>query len=229
VDASAPLDGSPNPADRTTEQQILAAALEVFAKKGYHGSSIREIALVAGVSVPGLYHHFVSKRDLLERIMDDTMDRLIVTTLRAREAAGDDPVDRLGALVAAHVRFHIDFQSESFVGNTELRSLVSPGRERILRKRDRQRAIFDAAIDAGREAGVFTTAFPIETGRALVAMCTAVATWYRKDRELKPDEIVSRYRRLALQLVGCNAERLAGRAEPAGRDMSIERGDEGEY
>jgi AcrR family transcriptional regulator len=223
VDAADPVDG--HVGRSRSERHILGAAVEVFAAKGYHGSTIREVALRAGVSVSGLYHHFPSKRDLLERIMDDTMDRLIASTLEALKVAGDDPVERLGAIVAAHVRFHIDFQSESFVGNTELRSLVSPGRERILRKRDRQRALFDTAVDAGRAEGVFTTAFPIETARALVTMCTAVATWYRHGRSLTPDEIVFRYSRLALRLVGCDV----GRAALVGQDMSTGKGVRGEH
>lgn len=39
----------------------LRAALVVFARHGYHGASIRSIAEAAGLSVPGLYHHYRSK------------------------------------------------------------------------------------------------------------------------------------------------------------------------
>jgi AcrR family transcriptional regulator len=185
----------------TSEGQILEAALDVFAAKGYHGSTIREIAVRAGVSVAGLYHHFPSKRHLLERLMDDTMDGLLDQTGRAIAGLDDDPVELLRATVGTHVRFHIDFQRQSFVGNTELRSLDSPARERVLRKRDRQRAHFEAAVAAGLRTGAFTTAYPAEATRALVTMCTAVATWYRADRPLTPDQLVERYCDLALQMV----------------------------
>ncbi|HMJ37744.1 MAG TPA: TetR/AcrR family transcriptional regulator [Baekduia sp.] len=185
----------------TSEGQILEAALDVFAAKGYHGSTIREIAVRAGVSVAGLYHHFSSKRDLLERLMDDTMDGLLDQTERAVAGLDDAPVELLRATVGTHVRFHIDFQRQSFVGNTEIRSLDSPARERILVKRDRQRAHFEAAVAAGLRTGAFTTAHPAEATRALVTMCTAVAAWYRADRPLTPDQLVERYCDLALQMV----------------------------
>jgi AcrR family transcriptional regulator len=189
----------------TSEQQILSAALDTFARMGYHGTSVRQIATRSGVSVAGLYHHFPSKRQILERLMDDTMDQLIAVTSAAVAQAGDDPVRRLKAAVAAHVRFHIEFQKESFVGNTELRVLVSPARERILRKRARQRAIFSTAVDDGTREGSFTIAFPVEASRALVTMCTSVANWYRPDGALSADAIVTRYCELALAMLGCNS------------------------
>jgi AcrR family transcriptional regulator len=183
-------------------RKILRAAVKTFTRMGYHGATVRAIAGEAGVSVPGLYHHFKSKRELLDSIMDDTMDRLIDATEAAVASAGDDPVDRLRAAVSTHVRFHIDFQRESFVGNTEIRSLTAPTRRRILAKRDRQRAIFDAAVEEGVKRGVFLVPYPVEAGRGVVTMCTAVANWYRAAGALGPDEIVERYCALALHVVG---------------------------
>lgn len=184
------------------ERVILDAALHVFAEKGFHGSSIREVALRAGVSVAGLYHHFPSKQSLLERLIDETMDALIVSTQEAIADVEKDPVAALEAAVSAHVRHHIQFQRQSFVGNTELRSLVSPARERILRKRDRQRAFFDAIVQEGLRSGDFTSPNPVEATRAIVTMCTAVATWFRAEGPLDPDELTARYCALALLMVG---------------------------
>lgn len=187
---------------RTSDRQILDAALEVFAEKGFHGSSIREVALRAGVSVAGLYHHFPAKRSLLERLIDETMDALIASTEEALAGVTDDPSAELRAAVSAHVRFHVHFQRQSFVGNTELRSLVSPARERVIRKRDRQRAFFDDIVGRGLKSGDFRSASPVEASRAIVTMCTAVATWYRPEGPLGPDELVERYCTLALLMVG---------------------------
>jgi len=184
------------------QRQILGAALRAFARRGYYGATIREIADEAGVSVAGLYHHFLSKGQLLERIMDDTMDRLIVATVESVALAGQDPAAQLKAAVAAHVRFHIEYQRESFVGNTELRSLGPGARRRILEKRDRQRRVFDAAVEGGIERGVFLVPYPAEASRAVVTMCTAVANWYRRTGTLRADEIIARYCALALHIVG---------------------------
>jgi len=47
-----------------TKQSIIRTALQVFLKKGYDGTSLREIALEAGVTKGGIYHYFESKEHL---------------------------------------------------------------------------------------------------------------------------------------------------------------------
>ncbi len=49
------------PNELTSQERVLLAALECFVERGYHGTTIRQIANRAGVSVPGLYHHYASK------------------------------------------------------------------------------------------------------------------------------------------------------------------------
>jgi AcrR family transcriptional regulator len=196
---------SREPASLSSDEVILLAALLCFVEKGYHGATTREIAQRAGLSVPGVYHHFASKQVLLEKLIDDTMDDLIELTERALDAAQPNPVERFDAVVVAHVMFHTDRPEESFIGNSELRSLAPAALERIVGKRDRQQRIFDRVVGEGIEAGAFDTRWPRETSRAVVTMCTAVANWYRRDGSRSADEIVEIYRQIARQTVGCPA------------------------
>lgn len=185
----------------SSEEEILRAALRCFVQKGFHGTTIRNIAATAGLSVPGLYHHFPSKALLLERLIDDTMDDLIETTEAAVEAAGPAPSDRFDAAVTAHVRYHCERPEESFIGNSELRSLSPKVRKRIISKRDRQQRIFDAVIQEGMESRLFRVEWPHEASRAIVTMSTAVATWYSREGPLSPEEIVAIYRDLARKML----------------------------
>jgi AcrR family transcriptional regulator len=72
-------------------REILTSAQEVFALRGYHGSSIDEIAQAAGISKALIYEHFPSKKDLHVSLLDmhvqELFDRL------AANAAGEDPGD----------------------------------------------------------------------------------------------------------------------------------------
>ncbi len=56
--------------------QLLATALEVFAERGFHATSMNEVADAAGVTKPVLYQHFVSKRMLYRALLADVGDRL---------------------------------------------------------------------------------------------------------------------------------------------------------
>jgi AcrR family transcriptional regulator len=85
-------------------EAILDAALEVFARRGFNGASIDEIAHAAGVSKALIYEHFPSKRDLhvslLERHVQEIFVRLAVS------AATDDPGEvRLRGGVDAFLEF----------------------------------------------------------------------------------------------------------------------------
>jgi AcrR family transcriptional regulator len=185
----------------SSEELILRSALRCFMEKGYHGTTIRSIAAQAGGSVPGLYHHFSSKSVLLERLIDQVMDDLIAETEHARDAAHPTPLDRFDAVVIAHVRFHCERSEESFIGNSELRSLNALARKRVIGKRDRQQRVFDRVVLNGVEAGIFQLEWPLESSRALVTMCTAVATWFRTDGPWPADRIVDLYKALARNLV----------------------------
>lgn len=65
-----------------SKEQILEACLDLFAEKGYHGTSIRMIAKKAGVSEGLIYHHFTDKNDLFASIFKQFMT---LTPERLRE------------------------------------------------------------------------------------------------------------------------------------------------
>ena len=56
---------------RDTRQSILDAALDLFAEKGFFGTSMRELARAVGVRESAIYHHFANKEALLESIMSE--------------------------------------------------------------------------------------------------------------------------------------------------------------
>jgi AcrR family transcriptional regulator len=188
--------------DDPTAAAIIMAAVEVMARHGYHGTSVRDLAEAAQVSPGLIYHYFGSKHDLLVTILDRGMDRLVENTEEALFQAGADPAERLRAIVGEHVLAHTRFRRESLLGNTELRSLSSEARRLIVSKRDTQQRMFDRVVRDGVMRGAFTTPYPKEAARMIVTACTAVATWFRESGPQSPDEIAAIYQRMALDTVG---------------------------
>jgi AcrR family transcriptional regulator len=84
--------------------QLLDAASEVFASKGYHAAAMDDIADAAGVSKPVLYQHFPSKLDLYLALLDQSCYRLVEVVEDAL-ASTDDNADRVIATVAAFYEF----------------------------------------------------------------------------------------------------------------------------
>ena len=88
-------------------RQLLDVALERFAAKGFHATSMEEIADAAGVTKPVLYQHFRSKRLLYLELLDDVGGQLMDVIGKAT-AAADGPRLQVEAGMAAYVRFMTD-------------------------------------------------------------------------------------------------------------------------
>jgi AcrR family transcriptional regulator len=189
------------PADGSVEA-IRSAALAVFGDRGFAASSIRELAASANMSVAGIYHHFPSKLEILFDLMTRTMEGLVERTGAALAEADVDAGSRLVAAVRAHVFFHMEERTASFVYNTELRSLDSRRRERIVAQRDAYQRTWFEIVSEGQRRGEFDVDDAAAVTRALLTMCTAVYSWYRSDGPSTQDEIADFYAELARRMVG---------------------------
>ena len=65
-----PKRGSTTEQGRTRREQILDVAMDAFARRGYRGASMAQIAESVGITQPGLLHHFPSKQQLLLGIFE---------------------------------------------------------------------------------------------------------------------------------------------------------------
>jgi AcrR family transcriptional regulator len=169
--------------------------------KGYHGASIRAIASAAGIGVATLFHHYPTKAAILERTLHRAVDAMQADLDEAVDGIVD-PVERLTQAVLALVIAHCERQSQSFVAQSELRSLEDPVADQIRRKRRKVQAVFDTAIADGLASGQFECDHPREVGRAIVSMGTQVAVWYHAGHGMTPREVGDIYVEMALRMAG---------------------------
>jgi AcrR family transcriptional regulator len=85
---------------RATREELLQAARELFAQRGYDKVTVAEIAAGAGVSVKTLFQHFRSKEDLLLAELDQTHERLLNAL---RERTCESPVDALVSWMSSEI------------------------------------------------------------------------------------------------------------------------------
>lgn len=189
---------------------LLNAALDCFVRGGFHGTSIRQVAQAAGLSVPGLYHHFASKQAILTEI-----DRLAMADLwsRSTEALADgpqDPLSRFDRLVECLLLFHAQQANIAFIAFSEIRSLPTDARDTHISARDRQQKLLDDTVSECVRVGDFATPYPRDAARAITTICTGVAQWFRPDGELDPDGVASRYGEICRAAAGSSSETAAG-------------------
>ncbi|SDS30870.1 DNA-binding transcriptional regulator, AcrR family [Nocardioides scoriae] len=178
----------------------LTGALSSFLEFGYHGATMRTIAERAGLSVPGLYHYYSSKQEMLATLLDLTMTDLRRRTEAARDE-GRDVVERFANLVECLALYHTHRRELAFVGASEMRSLAPETHLRVAHQRTAEQRMVDAEVEAGVRSGVFATPRPHEASRAVVTMCTALAQWFRHDGPQPPEHVAALYVDFALGLV----------------------------
>lgn len=176
---------------------ILHASLEHFVKYGYHATSVRMIAGSVGVTVPALYYHFENKQAILATLLQYASRIIKQHTDAAILEAGPGPDDRLTALVESLVLYMANHADLAFI-HGEIRSLTEENYKRYVGTRDELEAHLREILREGVEMGVFRTSQPTECARAILAMCQAVAGWYRITGELTPHQIAENYTHLAL-------------------------------
>ena len=82
--------------------QILDAAVEVFAERGFYNARVSHIAASAGVADGTIYLYFKNKDDVLIHVFEDRMDG-ILQDMRARLATGEDTLAKLRILIEEHL------------------------------------------------------------------------------------------------------------------------------
>lgn len=90
-------------------RQLLDTARSLFAERGFHTTSMNDIAEAAGVTKPVLYQHFTSKRDLYRAVVTDVGGRLEETIAKAA-AGAPGPREQVEAGMVAYFRFVADEQ-----------------------------------------------------------------------------------------------------------------------
>jgi len=171
--------------------EISAIALEAMYKRGYEGTTLRDIAREMGIQAPSLYNHFSSKQELLYRLMDAVMRDLIRSTRAALDTCEPSPVERLHAAIRAFVSFNLHHPHEAAVSDAEFRSLTPENRERIVRLRDEFQGIFDPLIEEGIARGIFIPTDVHLTRNTILSACARTYVWYRPDGPRNPEEVAT--------------------------------------
>ncbi|MDD7967159.1 TetR family transcriptional regulator [Actinomycetospora lemnae] len=184
-------------------EAITRAARESFAERGYHGTSIRDIAARAGLSLSALYHWHAGKQELLTALVEESTEEYFRRCDEALRDAGDDPAARLRALVRATIEYRVSRQVESTIAASEWRNLDPENRERLDGLRAAASKLWADLVDDGVARGVFRCEHPDDARRAVVAACNAIAQWYEPDGGVGVPELVERYTAIARRIVDC--------------------------
>ncbi|GAA2417692.1 TetR/AcrR family transcriptional regulator [Actinomadura vinacea] len=123
--------GDPPAPANPRRAEILGAAAELFARRGFHGVSIGDLGRAVGLTGPALYRHFRGKEAVLAEMLLDISRRLLDEGVR--RAAAPDPDQALDSLIQWHIAFALDNPALITVHGRELDNVPETQRHQVRR------------------------------------------------------------------------------------------------
>jgi AcrR family transcriptional regulator len=191
----------PTPKFSPARRRVFEAAIVLFGERGYHAVSVKDIAGALSLTPMALYTHAASKQDLLFEIVKIGFETHRAEVGAALLEAGADPVDQIRALVAAHVRVHLQYAPLARVTIREVDQLDERfGDQLDLLRTESVRTFFDV-VERGQRLGVFTDADPELLIHAVAGLGTRAPDWWTPTSRFSADEVVETFTRFAVSIL----------------------------
>jgi AcrR family transcriptional regulator len=186
-----------------TEKKIIQAALELFVRQGYHGTSVDAITRHIGLTKGALYSHFNSKGELFLRLIEEFKTRFLDAMTRQAEEHPGNAVEKLNHIFSFNAAFALENQDLvvflTFL-TTELKVDVEfePALKKIYKEYQR---VISQIIRQGIEEGIFRKELDFDLAAlAFIALHDGILhQWVLNREKLDGKKYVSTFRKIFLQ------------------------------
>lgn len=170
---------------RASREKIIRAATDYFARQGFRGAKMAEIAKAAGLTEPGLLHHFPSKTHLLMGVLEER-DRIDSQRLRATLQKEGSRFLQAGIELVEHNQTVPGLVKLFTILAAESVSPEHPAHEFFIQRYQRERGHMTEAITQAQQAGEIRADIPAET---LTVLIFAVMDGLQLQWLLEPEKI----------------------------------------
>ncbi|MCB1395196.1 MAG: TetR/AcrR family transcriptional regulator [Rhodobacter sp.] len=179
------------PTDR--RQRILQVASELFATRGYDGTSMRDVSEACAISKSLLYHHFANKEDLYRNIVLSSAGNLY-DYVRDRVPTEGSAADKIRAFMLVTAEFFDKHRWAWIAATTAFWSAgESELRQTRLVKRDSFEQHLRSLLQEGIDNGEFGPMDVAMTGRLILSSLNWMYKWYNPEKSKTPQDIAGIY------------------------------------
>ena len=187
---------------RHSRDDVVRAAGRLFAERGYHGTSMRDLGRELGMLGSSLYSHVEGKQELLVEVVDRGAGFFQAAADGSLGASGS-AADRLRALIRGHVDVVLDHRDEVRTYLSEASALDPEARRQVIEARDRYEEAFRGVFKEGAADGSFRPDVdPRLDSIFVLSILNALDRWYRDDGPIDRDALVDRIWGFAVDGVG---------------------------
>jgi AcrR family transcriptional regulator len=165
-----------------SREKVLRAAAQIFAERGYAGTTMRAVAARVGLRAASLYYHYRSKEELIEVVLLMALQGVSdgVRDALAALPAGASARARIEAAILAHLTVVVTFGDYALATRRVLNQVPAHVRQRHLPLRDAYSGVWLDLLEAARDAGELRKDVDLHLARTLIlgALNSAIE-WYR--------------------------------------------------
>ena len=167
----------PYPRSLRRRVEILKSAAAAFRMRGYHATSVDDIAQTLRMTKGSLYYYFKNKEEILYVCHDHTLD-LLLRALKDIQAGHESPQDKLRAVVVAFVMLMTEELHGTAAVTLDVKELSPPLRRKITAKRDRFDRAVRRIIRQGVDEGIFRSVDVKFTTFAIMGGINWIPHWF---------------------------------------------------
>ncbi|WP_243028879.1 TetR/AcrR family transcriptional regulator [Thermus albus] len=179
-------------------EQILSIASHLFSQRGYHATSMRDLAKELNLQGGSLYAHIASKEELLIEVVRRAAERFLAVL----DSLEGDPVAKLKGLVQGHLRVIAEELPRATVFFHEWKHLSPPLLEEAKALRRKYEEGVQGIIQEGVEQGVFHVPSVRLATLFVLSALNWTYQWYRPDGPLSLEKLSEAYATLILRALG---------------------------
>jgi len=170
------------------KDEIQRVVARLFAHRGYHHTSMREIAREMGMNQSSLYHYFTSKEDVLFRLMNDAMDEVLreLEEIYAKDLSAED---KLKKVLHSYIRSYAGDQDRLILLVNEMNSLTESSRFILVDKQRQYVRLIKSILKGMFEQEKMREIDPAVSTFAFFGMVHYTIKWYHKDGPITVDEL----------------------------------------
>lgn len=182
------------------KEEILQSALRLLAKKGYHGTTMEEIASHLLMTKGSLYYYFKDKQDLVFQSQLMILQQSI-ENIRIIKRKKISQTDKLALAISVHIEYAIREKSGFELMINPKQIFSAHQLEEILRLRDEYAVEYDALLTAGVKEGVFSANDIKVVRNLLLGAMNWVTQWYSSEGKMNEKEVASLITRYLMRIV----------------------------
>jgi AcrR family transcriptional regulator len=171
---------------------IIQAAAQIFRQKGYHGTSMQDIADAVHLQKASLYHHVSGKQEILVDILDRALD-LLIEDIEEVAKSEIKPEEKVRQAMQAYVGRLTEDTDLAAVLMQEHRSLADDLHAAHIARRDRLESIWREILREGTKSGDFRPTDEVITTFAILGVLNWMISWYQPGGRLSAEEIANQF------------------------------------